>query len=102
MDALTNRRVSVNDVEVAVSVTNEGGPRGLALLVHGFPELRILAGGHQIPVHWPRPATKSGLPTSRGYGNSVEAAEGRRGVHASIELLADHGGPHRPRQAVTR
>ena len=40
---------NVNGVELQVSVTNEGGPRGLALLLHGFPELAF-SWRHQIPA----------------------------------------------------
>ena len=39
MDPLSYRTITVNDVDLQVSVTNVGGTMGLALLLHGFPEL---------------------------------------------------------------
>jgi len=68
MDPLTYRTVSVNGVDLEVSITNEGGPRGLALLLHGFPELAF-SWRHQIPA-----LTAAGYevwaPNLRGYGRS--------------------------------
>lgn len=70
MDPLTYRRVPVNGIELQVSVTNEGGPRGLALLVHGFPELAfswrfqiaaLAEAGYEV---W--------APNTRGYGESTK------------------------------
>ena len=49
MDPLTYRTTAVNGVELQVSVSNEGGERGLALLLHGFPELAF-SWRHQIPA----------------------------------------------------
>ncbi len=68
MDPLTYRRTPVNGIELEVSVINEGGERGLALLLHGFPELAF-SWRHQI-------AALSGAgyevwaPNLRGYGGS--------------------------------
>ena len=65
---MTYRTVSVNGVDLEVSITNEGGPRGLALLLHGFPELAF-SWRHQIPA-----LTAAGYevwaPNLRGYGRS--------------------------------
>ncbi len=62
------RTVAVNDVELQVSVTKEGGPAGLALLLHGFPELAF-SWRHQIPT-----LVEAGYevwaPNLRGYGES--------------------------------
>ena len=49
MDPLTYHDIAVNDVRLQVSITNEGGERGLALLLHGFPELAF-SWRYQIPV----------------------------------------------------
>ena len=68
MDPLTYRTIAVNDVELQVSVTNEGGSKGLALLLHGFPELAfswrdqihaLAEAGYEV---W--------APNLRGYGES--------------------------------
>ena len=68
MDPLTYRTISVNDVELQVSVTGEGGDRGLALLLHGFPELAF-SWRYQIPA-----LVEAGYevwaPNLRGYGGS--------------------------------
>ena len=73
MDPLTYRTIAVNDVELAVSVTNEGGERGLALLLHGFPELAfswryqitaLAAAGYEV---W--------APNLRGYGESSKPSK---------------------------
>lgn len=68
MDPLTYRTIAVNGVELQVSVSNEGGPRGLALLLHGFPELAF-SWRYQIPA-----LVEAGYevwaPNQRGYGES--------------------------------
>ena len=38
VDPLTYERIDLGDVELDVAIVNRGGLRGLALLVHGFPE----------------------------------------------------------------
>jgi len=73
MDPLSYRMIRVNDVELQVSVTNEGGHRGLALLLHGFPELAfswryqiaaLADAGYEV---W--------APNLRGYGESSKPHE---------------------------
>ena len=85
MDPLTYRTVAVNDVELQVSVTNEGGERGLALLLHGFPELAF-SWRHQI-----RPLAEAGYevwaPNLRGYGESSKPP--KVSDYAIDRLLAD-------------
>ena len=68
MDPLTYRTIAVNDVELAVSVTNEGGERGLALLLHGFPELAF-SWRYQIPA-LAAAGYEVWAPNLRGYGES--------------------------------
>jgi len=87
MDPLTYRTVAVNDVELQVSVTNEGGERGLALLLHGFPELAF-SWRYQIAV-----LTQAGYevwaPNLRGYGESSKPP--KVSDYAMDRLLADIG-----------
>ncbi|SRR6056297_315135 len=68
MDPLTYRTIAVNDVELQVSVTNEGGERGLALLLHGFPELAF-SWRHQIAA-LADAGYEVWAPNLRGYGES--------------------------------
>ncbi|HUS41076.1 MAG TPA: alpha/beta fold hydrolase [Ilumatobacteraceae bacterium] len=68
MDPLTYRTISVNDVDLQVSVTNEGGSRGLALLLHGFPE-SAFSWRHQIP-ELAAAGYEVWAPNLRGYGES--------------------------------
>jgi pimeloyl-ACP methyl ester carboxylesterase len=68
MDPLTYRTITVNDVELEVSVTNQGGERGLALLLHGFPELAF-SWRHQIPA-LAAAGYEVWAPNLRGYGRS--------------------------------
>ncbi len=68
MDPLTYRTFAVNGMELQVSVTNEGGPKGLALLLHGFPELAF-SWRHQIPV-LAAAGYEVWAPNLRGYGES--------------------------------
>ena len=82
MDPLTYRTIRVNDVDLQVSVTNEGGERGLALLLHGFPELAF-SWRHQIPV-LADAGYEVWAPNLRGYGESSKP----RAVSAySIDVL---------------
>ncbi len=68
MDPLTYRRVPVNGIELEVSVTNEGGERGLALLLHGFPELAF-SWRHQIAA-LADAGYEVWAPNLRGYAGS--------------------------------
>jgi epoxide hydrolase 4 len=68
MDPLTYRTFVVNGVELQVSVANEGGPKGLVLLLHGFPELAF-SWRHQIPV-LVAAGYEVWAPNLRGYGES--------------------------------
>ncbi len=88
MDPLRYRMVSVNGVELEVAVANEGGERGLALLVHGFPE-HAFSWRHQIPA-LAAAGYEVWAPNTRGYGNSSKP----EGVAAYKldELLADLAG----------
>ncbi|MDH5522304.1 MAG: alpha/beta hydrolase, partial [Acidimicrobiia bacterium] len=74
MDPLTYEAIDVGDgVELEVSITNRGGKRGLALLLHGFPELafswrfqidRLATMGYEV---W--------APNTRGYGHSSKPSK---------------------------
>ncbi len=68
MDPLTYHDIAVNDVRLQVSITNEGGERGLALLLHGFPELAF-SWRYQIPV-LAEAGYEVWVPNTRGYGRS--------------------------------
>ncbi len=68
IDPLDYRTIEVNGLALEVAVANEGGARGLALLLHGFPEcafswrfqVRLLADlGYEV---W--------APNMRGYARS--------------------------------
>ncbi len=84
MDPLTYRTIRVNDVDLQVSVTNEGGERGLALLLHGFPELAF-SWRYQISV-LAQAGYEVWAPNLRGYGESSKP----RPVSAySIDVLLD-------------
>ena len=73
MDPLAYRMIRVNGVDLQVSITNEGGERGLALLLHGFPELAF-SWRYQIPA-----LAASGYevwaPNLRGYAESSKPPE---------------------------
>ena len=88
MDPLSYRMVHTNGVDLEVAVVNEGGPRGLALLVHGFPE-HAFSWRHQIPA-----LVEAGYevwaPNTRGYGNSAKPDEVE--AFGIDELLADLAG----------
>lgn len=87
MDPLTYRTIAVNDVELQVSVSGEGGERGLALLLHGFPELAF-SWRYQIPA-----LVDAGYevwaPNLRGYGGSSKPP--KVSDYAMDRLLADIG-----------
>ena len=88
MDPLTYRTVHTNGIDLEVAVANEGGPRGLALLVHGFPE-HAFSWRHQIPA-----LVDAGYevwaPNTRGYGNSAKPEA--VAAYSVDELLADLAG----------
>jgi pimeloyl-ACP methyl ester carboxylesterase len=84
MDPLTYRTVAVNGVDLQVSVSNEGGERGLALLLHGFPELAF-SWRYQIPA-LANAGYEVWAPNLRGYGASSKP----RPVAAyGLDLLLD-------------
>jgi epoxide hydrolase 4 len=87
MDPLSYRTIAVNDVELQVSVTGEGGERGLALLLHGFPELAF-SWRYQIPA-----LIGAGFevwaPNLRGYGESSKPP--KVSDYSMDRLLADVG-----------
>ena len=97
MDPLTYRTIAVNGVELQVSVSNEGGPLGLALLLHGFPELAF-SWRYQIPA-----LVDAGYevwaPNLRGYGASSKprpvAAYGIDPLLADVAGLIDASGRDR-------
>jgi epoxide hydrolase 4 len=68
VDPLTYRTIAVNGIELQVSITNEGGPQGLALLLHGFPELAF-SWRQQIPA-LAAAGYEVWAPNLRGYGES--------------------------------
>lgn len=88
MDPLIYRSVHVNGVDLEVSVTNEGGPRGLALLLHGFPE-HAFSWRYQIPA-LAEAGYEVWVPNTRGYGGSSKPGE--VAAYAVDELLADIAG----------
>jgi len=73
MDPLEYRTLSVNGIDLEVSITNEGGERGLALLLHGFPELAF-SWRHQITV-LADAGYEVWAPNLRGYGRSAKPPE---------------------------
>ncbi len=81
------RTISVNDVALEVSVTNEGGPRGLALLLHGFPELAF-SWRYQIPA-LAADGYEVWAPNLRGYGRSSKPP--KVADYSMDRLLADIG-----------
>jgi epoxide hydrolase 4 len=85
VDPLTYRTIAVNDVELQVSVTNEGGPRGLSLLLHGFPELAF-SWRYQIPA-LADAGYEVWAPNLRGYGESSKPP--KVSDYAMDRLLAD-------------
>jgi len=87
MDPLTYRTIAVNDVELQVSVTNEGGERGLALLLHGFPELAF-SWRYQITA-LAEAGYEVWAPNLRGYGESSKPP--KVSDYTIDHLLADIG-----------
>ncbi|HSP29855.1 MAG TPA: alpha/beta hydrolase, partial [Ilumatobacteraceae bacterium] len=85
MDPLTYRTIAVNGVELQVSVTNEGGPKGLALLLHGFPELAF-SWRHQIPA-LAEAGYEVWAPNLRAYAESSKAP--KVSEYSIDALLAD-------------
>ena len=98
MDPLTYRTISVNDVDLEVSVTNEGGPRGLALLLHGFPELAF-SWRHQIPA-LAAAGYEVWAPNLRGYGRSSKPP--KVADYSMDRLLADIACADRRVRSATR
>ena len=85
MDPLTYRTIAVNDVELQVSVTNEGGAAGLALLLHGFPELAF-SWRYQIAA-LAEAGYEVWAPNLRGYGASSKPP--KVADYSMDRLLAD-------------
>lgn len=85
MDPLPYRMMKVDAVDLEVCVVNEGGERGLALLIHGFPELAF-SWRHQI-----RALADAGYevwaPNTRGYGRSSKPRP--VSAYSMDHLLAD-------------
>ncbi len=88
MDPLSYRTITVNDVELQVSITNEGGPKGLALLLHGFPELAF-SWRYQIPA-LADAGYEVWAPNLRGYGESSKPP--KVSDYSMDHLLADVAG----------
>jgi pimeloyl-ACP methyl ester carboxylesterase len=87
MDPLHYETMNVNGVDLEVAVANRGGERGLALLVHGFPELAF-SWRFQIPM-LAAAGYEVWAPNTRGYRGSSKPPEVRD--YAMDELLADLG-----------
>ncbi len=85
MDPLIYERVAVNGINLEVSVTNRGGPKGLALLLHGFPE-SAFSWRFQIPL-LAAEGYEVWAPNMRGYGASDKP--GSVGDYALDVLLED-------------
>jgi len=68
MDPLVYDTKTVNGVDLEVAVANPGGQRGLALLVHGFPE-SAFSWRFQIPL-LAEMGYEVWAPNTRGYRNS--------------------------------
>ena len=68
MDPLVYETKTVNGVDLEVAVANPGGARGLALLVHGFPE-SAFSWRFQIPL-LAEMGYEVWAPNTRGYRNS--------------------------------
>jgi epoxide hydrolase 4 len=85
VDPLTYRTIAVHGIELQVSVTGEGGGRGLAMLLHGFPE-SAFSWRYQIPA-----LVEAGYevwaPNSRGYGGSSKPP--KVSDYSMDRLLAD-------------
>ena len=85
MDPLTYETMSVNGVDLEVAVANRGGERGLALLVHGFPELAF-SWRYQVPMLADL-GYEVWAPNTRGYRGSSKPPRIRD--YSMDELLAD-------------
>jgi pimeloyl-ACP methyl ester carboxylesterase len=68
MDPLAYETITIDDLDLEVSVANRGGERGLALLLHGFPELAF-SWRFQIPM-LAAAGYEVWAPNTRGYGRS--------------------------------
>ena len=88
MDPLGYETKTVNGVDLEVAVANPGGGRGLALLVHGFPE-SAFSWRFQIPV-LAAAGYEVWAPNTRGYRGSGKPPKVRD--YRMDELLADVAG----------
>ena len=86
-DPLRYERVVLPDVELDVAITNRCGPRGLVLLVHGFPE-SAFSWRYQVDA-LAQAGYEVWVPNTRGY---VGSSKPRRVRDFSMEhLLGDLG-----------
>ena len=87
MDPLVYETKTVNGIDLEVAVANPGGERGLALLVHGFPELAF-SWRFQIPL-LAEMGHEVWAPNTRGYRGSDKPP--KVSDYSIDHLLADLG-----------
>lgn len=87
MDPLSYETKTVNGIDLEVAVANPGGERGLALLVHGFPE-SAFSWRFQIPM-LAAAGFEVWAPNTRGYRGSDKPP--KVADYTIDRLLADLG-----------